>query len=84
MTIPAEQLLAALHWRYATKTFDPGRTIEPSTWQTLEKALVLTASSYGLQPWKFLVITDPALRAELRPTPGTRVRSRTARTWWCC
>jgi len=28
---------------------------------------VLTASSYGLQPWKFLVITDAAIRAELRP-----------------
>ncbi|MEY3930802.1 MAG: hypothetical protein RLZZ516_2512 [Cyanobacteriota bacterium] len=67
MTTPAEQLLTALHWRYATKSFDPGRTIEPSTWQALEQALVLTASSYGLQPWKFLVITDPALRAELRP-----------------
>ena len=67
MTIPAEQLLAALHWRYATKSFDPDRTIAPATWQALEQALVLTASSYGLQPWKFLVITDPAIRAELRP-----------------
>jgi len=67
MTPPTEQLLAALQWRYATKSFDPERTIEPATWQALEQALVLTASSYGLQPWKFLVITDPALRAELRP-----------------
>ena len=41
--------------------------IDPSIWQALEQALVLTASSYGLQPWKFLVITDPAIRAELRP-----------------
>ncbi|MFM7652225.1 MAG: NAD(P)H-dependent oxidoreductase [Vulcanococcus sp.] len=67
MTIPTEQLLEALHWRYATKVFDPHRPIDPSTWQALEQALVLTASSYGLQPWKFLVITDPALRGELRP-----------------
>ena len=67
MTPPTEQLLAALQWRYATKSFDPERTIEPATWQALEQALVLTASSYGLQPWKFMVITDPALRAELRP-----------------
>jgi nitroreductase len=28
---------------------------------------VLSPSSYGLQPWKFLVIDDPALRQELRP-----------------
>ncbi|MDX2226312.1 MAG: NAD(P)H-dependent oxidoreductase, partial [Verrucomicrobiae bacterium] len=36
-------------------------------WQTLEKALVLTPSSFGLQPWKFIVITDPALREKLKP-----------------
>ena len=60
-------LLDALRWRYATKAFDPSRRIPSDTWQTLESALVLTASSYGLQPWKFLVITDPALRAQLRP-----------------
>ncbi|MEB3239189.1 MAG: NAD(P)H-dependent oxidoreductase, partial [Cyanobacteriota bacterium] len=36
-------------------------------WQTLEDTLVLTPSSYGLQPWRFLVIRDAALKAELRP-----------------
>jgi nitroreductase len=60
-------LLAALHWRYATKLFDSSRSIAADTWSALEDALVLTPSSYGLQPWKFLVIDDPALRAELRP-----------------
>ncbi|WP_259703278.1 MULTISPECIES: NAD(P)H-dependent oxidoreductase [unclassified Synechococcus] len=60
-------LLTALQWRYATKVFDPGRLIAADTWSALEAALVLTPSSYGLQPWKFLVIDDPALRSELRP-----------------
>ena len=60
-------LLDALHWRYATKAFDASRQIDASTWSALENALVLTASSYGLQPWKFLVISDAAIRAELRP-----------------
>ena len=67
MTTSSDTLLQALRWRYATKAFDPGRQIDAATWGALEQALVLTASSYGLQPWKFLVITDPALRAELRP-----------------
>jgi nitroreductase len=67
MTLAPDQLLQALNWRYATKRFDPGRPITPEIWATLEQALVLTASSYGLQPWRFLVITDAALRAELRP-----------------
>ncbi len=60
-------LLAALHWRYATKVFDPEQPISAATWSALEQAMVMSPSSYGLQPWKFLVITDPAIKAELRP-----------------
>ena len=66
-TLSSPQLLEAQQWRYATKAFDPAKPIEPATWATLEQSLVLTPSSYGLQPWKFLVITDAALRAALRP-----------------
>jgi nitroreductase len=60
-------LLAALHWRYATKVFDSEQPIRAELWASLEQAMVLSPSSYGLQPWKFLVITDPAIKAELRP-----------------
>lgn len=59
-------LLAALHFRYATKQFDPERKIADETWEVLEQALVLAPSSFGLQPWKFLVIDDPDLRGRLR------------------
>jgi len=62
-----QQLLNALNWRYATKVFDPGRKIPADVWQTLERALVLSPSSYGLQPYRFLVINDAARRAELLP-----------------
>ncbi len=65
--IPPAQLLQALEWRYATKMFDPARKIPAETWAALETSLILTPSSYGLQPWKFLVITDPALRETLLP-----------------
>jgi nitroreductase len=65
--IPNEKLLAALNWRYATKVFDATKKIPADVWQTLEQALVLTPSSYGLQPYKFLVVTDPAKRAALVP-----------------
>jgi nitroreductase len=62
-----QELLQALEWRYATKVFDPAKKIPADTWQTLERALVLTPTSYGLQPYKFLVINDPARREELVP-----------------
>jgi nitroreductase len=35
-------------------------------WRALEQALVLSPSSIGLQPWKFLVVTDAAVKAGLR------------------
>ena len=60
-------LLDALQRRYATKKFDPAKKISPSDWTALEQALILTPSSYGLQPWKFVVVTDPVLKAKLRP-----------------
>ena len=62
-----EQLLAALNWRYATKVFDATKKIPAETWKTLEQSLMLTPTSYGLQPYKFLVISSPAKRAELLP-----------------
>jgi nitroreductase len=62
-----EELLAALNWRYATKIFDAAKKIPADVWKTLEQALVLTPTSYGLQPYKFLVINNPAKRAELLP-----------------
>jgi nitroreductase len=63
--ISPDALLSQLRWRYATKTFDPARKIPDKEWQGLEEALILTPSSFGLQPWKFVVITDPAVKAQL-------------------
>jgi len=65
--IPSAQLLEALNWRYATKAFDATKLIPAETWQVLEQSLIVTPSSFGLQPWKFLVIQDKALRESLVP-----------------
>jgi nitroreductase len=59
------EVLQQLHWRYATKKFDSTRKIPDDVWQTLEQSLVLAPSSFGLQPWKFFVITNPDLRQQL-------------------
>ena len=63
----SDHLLNPLRWRYATKQFDPSRRIPDDVWGALEEALVLTPSSYGLQPWAFAVVTDPETKAALRP-----------------
>ncbi len=54
-----------LYWRYATKKFDPTRKIPPEIWQILEESLRLAPSSFGLQPWKFIVVNNPDIRAQL-------------------
>ena len=67
MIISGDNLVKQLQWRYAVKKFDSAKKISDENWDVLEKALILTPSSYGLQPWKFLVITNPALREKLTP-----------------
>jgi nitroreductase len=61
-----ETVVSQLNWRYATKKFDPSREIAQADWDALEHALVQSPSSFGLQPWKFVVVDDPAVRAKLR------------------
>ncbi|BCM90101.1 putative NAD(P)H nitroreductase YfkO [Abditibacteriota bacterium] len=66
-TLDGETLLRVLNARYACKKFDSSRTIPDDIWTTIEDALVLSPSSYGLQPWKFIVVTDPDFKEELAP-----------------
>lgn len=62
MTLTPDQALDALRWRYATKQFDASKKIPDATWGAIEESLALTPSSFGLQPWKFIVVRDPAVR----------------------
>ena len=62
---PAE-VLQQLQWRYAVKSFDSSKKIPADAWQVLEQSLVLAPSSFGLQPWKFITVTDNNLREQLR------------------
>jgi nitroreductase len=62
-----DTLLAQLRWRYATKLFDPAKKIPDADWATLEQALILTPTSYGFQPYRFVVVSDPAMREKLLP-----------------
>ncbi|MEO0869394.1 MAG: NAD(P)H-dependent oxidoreductase [Cyanobacteria bacterium J06642_11] len=61
----SESVIEALNWRYATKMFDASKKIPADTWSALEQSLVLAPSSFGLEPWKFFVVDDPAVRSKL-------------------
>ena len=55
------------NWRYATKKFDATKKISNEDLETLKEAIRLSSSSYGLQPYKVLIIENPGLRAQLQP-----------------
>ncbi|MES2768971.1 MAG: NAD(P)H-dependent oxidoreductase [Bdellovibrionota bacterium] len=65
-SVSQSHIQEALDWRYATKRFDPKKKISEKDWQVLTDSLQQAPSSYGLQPWKFLVIENPALRNKLK------------------
>jgi len=57
--------IQALKRRYATKAFDPSRTLSDDQLFQLTESLRLSPSSFGLQPWKFIVVTNSAIREQL-------------------
>ncbi|MER3318335.1 MAG: NAD(P)H-dependent oxidoreductase [Allomuricauda sp.] len=59
-------LLEDLKWRYATKKFDPSKSINEEDLEKLKQAVQLSVSSYGLQLYKVLIIHDKELKSQLR------------------
>ena len=55
------------NWRYATKKFDSTKKVSDEDLETLKEAIRLSASSYGLQPYKVIFVENPELRAKLQP-----------------
>jgi nitroreductase len=53
------------NWRYATKKFDSAKKISDSDLDFLKEAVRLSASSYGLQLYKVIIVENPELRAQL-------------------
>lgn len=59
-------IIEALQWRYATKAYDTTKKVSAEDLNTILEAMRLAPSSFGLQPWKFIVVENPELRATLR------------------
>ncbi len=53
------------NWRYATKKFDTTKKVTPDDLETLKEAISLTPTSYGLEPYKVIVIENPEIRQQL-------------------
>jgi len=60
-------IINSLEWRYATKKFDSSKKLTEAQINTLKRAFTLTATSFGLQPLKMLVISNKELQEEIVP-----------------
>jgi len=58
--------IKALNWRYATKKFDDSKILSEDKIKVLKQAFNLTATSYGLQPLKMLIVSNKETQSRLR------------------
>ncbi len=58
--------IQSLQWRYATKKFNPEKMLSDKQINVLKEAFNLTATSYGLQPVRLVIISDRELQRKLR------------------
>ena len=64
--IDKQSILQAFNFRHACKTFDPARKIPDEDFRFILETARLSPSSFGYEPWRFLVVQDMALREKLR------------------
>ena len=60
------EIIDALNGRYATKAFDTEKKLSDDQINTILEAVRLSASSYGLQPWRIIVVKNPELREKIK------------------
>src|SRR5690606_17891373 len=60
------QILDKLNWRYATQKYDTSKKLTQEELDGLLSAIQLSPSSYGIQPYKVLVISNPEIREQLK------------------
>jgi nitroreductase len=61
-----DQIISALNWRYAANMFDTTKKVSDTDLQTILESGRLAPSSYGTEPWGFVVVNNPELRTKLR------------------
>lgn len=62
-----KKIIESLEWRYATKKFDTNKKLSREKLDVLKRSFDLTATSYGLQPLKMVIVSDPEIIEQLVP-----------------
>lgn len=62
-----KEIIDAFQFRHACKQFDPTKTVSEEDFNTILEAGRLSPSSFGFEPWKFLVVQNKSLKEKLFP-----------------
>ena len=62
MSISAQDILNAYNYRYATKKFDPNKKVSDADFNTILETGRLSPSSFGFEPWKFVIIEKQSIK----------------------
>lgn len=73
-----EEILDALHWRYAVKRFDPQRAVPAEALDTILEAIRLAPTSSGMQPFHVTVVSDAGLKEKIRAAAFNQAQTVTA------
>ncbi|RCX23346.1 nitroreductase [Fontibacillus phaseoli] len=63
--IKKNEILSAFHFRHATKDFDPDKKISAADFEYILETGRLSPSSYGFEPWKFVIVQNKDVRSKL-------------------
>ena len=64
--VTSENIIQLLNWRYATKSFDSNKKLNDAQLTTLLNAIQLAPSSYGLQPYQIIVVSNQEIKEALK------------------
>ncbi|QPK62991.1 NAD(P)H-dependent oxidoreductase [Methylomonas sp. LL1] len=67
MSIDKQAIIDAFRFRHACKEFDATRSVSDDDFEFILETARLSPSSFGLEPWKFLVVQNRALREKMLP-----------------
>ena len=67
MSIDKQAIIDAFRFRHACKEFDATRCVSDDDFEFILETARLSPSSFGLEPWKFLVVQNRALREKMLP-----------------
>lgn len=65
--ISKEEIISAFNFRHACKEFDPTQIIPKEDIDFILRTAQLSPSSFGFEPWHFIVVQDKELREALKP-----------------